>query len=242
MIEWRDEGAVLAVRPHGETSVIAEVFTETHGRHMGVVRGGVGRRLSPVLQPGGQVEVVWKARLEDHLGSFAVEPLRSRAAIAMADRLALAGLGAVVALLAHVLPEREAHPQLYGRSVALLDLLGQSDIWPLAYLRWEMALLEELGFGLDLTRCAVTGRTEDLVHVSPRSGRAVSRGAAGAWEDRLLPLPPVLLGQGDAAPGDVAAALAVTGHFIENRLIRGLGDRPMPPARARLVDTLLRLS
>lgn len=241
MIEWRDEGAVLAVRPHGETSVIAEVFTETHGRHVGVVRGGVGRRLSPVLQPGGQIEVVWKARLEDHLGTFTVEPLRSRAAIAMADRLALAGLGSVVALLAHVLPEREAHPQLYSRSVALMDLLGETDIWPLAYLRWELALLEDMGFALDLTRCAVTGVTHDLVHISPRSGRAVSRGAAGAWADRLLPLPPVLLGQGDAGPGDIAAALAVTGHFIEGRLIRGLGDRPMPPARARLIATLLRL-
>ncbi len=238
MIEWRDEGAVLAVRPHGETSVIAEVFTAAHGRHAGVVRGGVGRRLSPILQPGAQVEVVWKARLEEHLGAFTVEPLRSRSAVAMADRMALAGLNAVTALLSHVLPEREAHLPLYDRTVALLDLLGEGDVWPLAYLRWELALLEEMGFALDLTTCAATGSVDDLAYVSPRTGRAVSRAAAGIWADKLLPLPPVLLGQGDAAPADIGTALGVTGYFIEHRLVGSLGDRPMPAARARLIAVL----
>ena len=238
MIEWRDEGAVLAVRPHGETSVIAEVFTAAHGRHAGVVRGGVGRRLSPILQPGAQVEVVWKARLEDHLGAFIVEPLRSRAAVAMADRMALAGLNAVTGLLSHVLPEREAHLPLYDRTVALLDLLGAAEVWPLAYLRWELALLEEMGFALDLTSCAATGAVTDLAYVSPRSGRAVSRAAAGIWADKLLPLPLVLLGQGDAGPTDIVAALSVTGYFIEHRLVRSLGDRQMPAARARLLAAL----
>ncbi len=238
MIEWRDEGAVLAVRPHGETSVIAEVFTAAHGRHAGVVRGGVGRRLSPILQPGAQVEVVWKARLEEHLGAFTVEPLRSRSAVAMADRMALAGLNAVTALLSHVLPEREAHLPLYDRTVALLDLLGEGDVWSLAYLRWELALLEEMGFALDLTTCAATGSVDDLAYVSPRTGRAVSRAAAGIWADKLLPLPPVLLGQGDAAPADIGTALGVTGYFIEHRLVGSLGDRPMPAARARLIAVL----
>jgi recombinational DNA repair protein (RecF pathway) len=157
MIEWRDEGAVLAVRPHGENAAIVEVFTAAHGRHAGVVRGGTGRRMAPVLQPGTQVEVVWRARLADHLGAFTVEPLRSRAALVMSDRLALAGLNAVAALLAQVLPEREAHPGLYAQTVQVLDLLGQEEVWPLAYLRWEMALLEEMGFGLDLSVCAATG-------------------------------------------------------------------------------------
>jgi DNA repair protein RecO (recombination protein O) len=240
MIEWRDEGAVLAVRPHGETSVIAEVFTAMHGRHAGVVRGGVGRRLSPVLQPGAQVQVVWKARLGEHLGAFTVEPLRSRAAIAMADRIALAGLNAVVSLLSHVLPEREAHVPLYSRTVDLLDLLGDQEVWSLAYLRWEVALLGEMGFALDLTACAVSGGTEDLCFVSPRTGRAVSRAAAGVWADRLLPLPPVLIGKGDAGVSDIVAALAVTGHFIEHQLIKGLGERPLPAARARLIAALSR--
>jgi DNA repair protein RecO (recombination protein O) len=240
MIDWRDEGAILTVRPHGESSAIVEVFTATHGRHAGVVRGGTGRRLAPVLQPGSQVEVTWRARLTDHLGAFTVEPLRSRAAQVMSDRLALAGLNAVAALLSHVLPERQAHPALYDHSIALLDLLGQSDLWPLAYLRWEMALLEETGFALDLSTCALTGTSDDLAFVSPRSGRAVSRAAAGIWADRLLPLPPVMLGQGDATASEIAAALAVTGHFIDKRLCASLGDRPIPPARARLVDLIAR--
>lgn len=240
MIEWRDDAALLTVRPFGETSVIIEVFSAEHGRHAGVVRGGTSRKIAPVLQPGAQVAVTWKARLDSHLGSFTVEPVRSRAAVAMGDRLALAGLNAVCNLLAHVLPEREAHPALYARTIALLDLLGQPDLWPLAYLRWEQALLDDMGFGLDLSACAVRGVNEDLVYVSPKSGRAVSREAAGEWADRMLPLPPVLAGKGDATNPEIVAALATTGYFIEHRLIKGLGDRPLPAARARLIDAILR--
>jgi len=240
MIEWQDEAALLAARPFGETSVIIEVFSEVHGRHAGVVRGGTSRKVAPLLQPGAQLSVTWKARLDSHLGSFTVEPIRSRAAAAMGDRLALAGLNAVCGLLVMVLPEREAHLPLYARTIALLDLLGQSDVWPLAYLRWEQALLEEMGFGLDLSACAVRGVNEDLIYVSPKSGRAVSREGAGEWADRMLPLPPVLAGKGDATPAEIARALGTTGFFIENRLIKGLGDRPLPPARARLVEVIAR--
>jgi DNA repair protein RecO (recombination protein O) len=184
--------------------------------------------------------VAWKARLDSHLGSFTVEPIRSRAAAAMGDRLALAGLNAVCSLLTMVLPEREAHGPLYDRTIGLLDLLGQSEVWPLAYLRWEQALLEEMGFGLDLSACAVRGVNEDLVYVSPKSGRAVSREAAGEWADRMLPLPPVLAGKGDASNSEIARALGTTGYFIEHRLIKSLGDHPMPGARARLVDAIMR--
>lgn len=240
MIEWRSEAALLSSRPFGENGVIIEVFSALHGRHAGVVRGGASRKVAPVLQPGAQLSVAWKARLESHLGSFTVEPIRSRAAIAMGDRLALAGLNAVCSLLAMVLPEREAHAPLYDRTIALLDLLGQSDVWPLAYLRWEQALLEEMGFGLDLSACAVRGVNEDLIYVSPKSGRAVSREAAGEWADRMLALPEVLAGKGDASNTEIAKALATTGYFIENRLIKGLGDRPMPSARARLIDAIVR--
>lgn len=241
MIEWTDEAALLSSRPFGETSVIIEVFSETHGRHAGVVRGGTSRKVAPVLQPGAQLSVTWKARLDSHLGSFTVEPIRSRAATAMGDRLALAGLNAVCALLSMVLPERETHPPLYERTINLLDLLGQSDLWPLAYLRWEQALLEEMGFAMDLSACAVHGVNEDLAFVSPRSGRAVSREGAGKWVDRLLPLPPVLAGKGDASNAEIVTALGTTGFFIENRLIKSLGDRPMPKARARLLDAIARL-
>uniref|UniRef100_UPI003568EE94 DNA repair protein RecO n=1 Tax=Shimia sp. TaxID=1954381 RepID=UPI003568EE94 len=186
---------------------------------------------------GAQVDLRWRARLEDHIGSFTAEPLRSRAA-ALSDRLALAGLNAVTALLGFCLPEREAHGALYRRSEQLLDLLGQNDIWPLAYLRWELALLDDLGFGLDLTRCAVTGATEGLDYVSPRSGRAVSRAGAGDWIDRLLPLPPCLRGEGTAPDHEVLLALETTGYFMHHRLAPELGHRPLPEARGRLMDLL----
>ncbi|MEO1638436.1 MAG: DNA repair protein RecO [Pseudomonadota bacterium] len=240
MIEWQDEGVLLATRPHGETSVIVEVFAADHGRHAGVVRGGTSRKVAPSLQPGAQLSVTWKARLEDHLGSFTVEPLRSRAAAAMGDRLSLAGLNAVCGLLSQVLPEREAHPALYARTINLLDLLGQSEVWPLAYLRWEQALLDEMGYALDLASCAVTSAIENLCYVSPKSGRAVSAEGAGDWADRLLPLPPVLAGQGEANNADILQALGTTGYFIAHRLVSGLGDRPVTPARQRFLDALAR--
>ena len=237
-MEWRDQGILLSARPHGESAAIIEVFTPVQGLHAGVVRGGASRRMAPLLQPGAQVDVTWRARLEDHIGTFTVEPLRSRTG-ALADRLALAGLNAVCALLLFSLPEREAHVPLYGRTEALLDLLDRPDIWPLAYLHWELALLEEMGFGLDLRRCAVLGETaRDLSYVSPRSGRAVSRAGAGDWAGRLLPLPPCLLGQGPAPDADILQGLEVTGHFLRHHLAPHLGDKPLPDARARLVARL----
>jgi DNA repair protein RecO (recombination protein O) len=238
-MDWRDEGIVLSSRKHGETSVILDVFTPCHGRHAGVVRGGTSRKMTPILQPGAQVDVMWRARLEAHIGSFTVEPVRSRAT-ALSDRLTLAGLNAVTGLLSFCLPEREPHPALYKRSEQLLDLLGHQEVFPLAYLRWEQALLEELGFGLDLATCAVTGATEGLCYVSPKSGRAVSAQGAGDWADRLLPLPPCLLGQGDAADEEVFTALQTTGYFLEHKLAPELGHKPLPEARARLMDAFSR--
>lgn len=238
-MDWRDEGIVLSCRKHGETSVILDVFTPDHGRHAGVVRGGTSRKMTPILQPGGQVDVAWRARLEAHIGSFTVEPVRSRAA-ALSDRMSLAGLNAVTGLLSFCLPEREPHPKLYKRSEQLLDLLGHGEVWPLAYLRWEQALLEELGFGLDLSVCAVTGATEGLCYVSPKSGRAVSAQGAGEWADRMLPLPPCLLGQGDAEDEEILIALQTTGYFLEQKLAPELGHKPLPEVRGRLVDAFSR--
>ncbi|MCL4137603.1 UNVERIFIED_CONTAM: hypothetical protein GTU68_022825 [Idotea baltica] len=240
MIEWRDEGALLKVRKHGESSAIIEVFTATHGRAAGIVRGGTSRKIAPLLQPGAQLDVTWKARLEDHLGSYTIEPVRSRTAQVMQDRLALAGLNAVSSILSFVLPERESHAALYTRTIQLLDLLGRNDVWPLAYLQWEIALLEDMGFALDLSTCAVSGANDDLFYVSPRTGRAVSRVAAGDWADRLLPLPKVLLGEGDADVPEIIRALSTTGHFIINHLAKSLSDRPLPDARQRLIDALNR--
>lgn len=240
MIEWRDQGALIAVRRHGEGSAIVEIFTETHGRHAGIVRGGASRRLAPQLQPGAQLEVTWKARLDSHLGSFTVEPLRSRAALVMSDGLSLAGLNAICALLSFSLPEREAHGPLYERTQTLLDLLGRTDAWPLAYLRWELALLEELGYGLDLSACAVHGTNEDLSYVSPRTGRAVSKEGAGVWADRLLPLPDALLGVGPGPDAEILDGLKTTGHFLAHWLAPALGEKPLPPARDRLMEALRR--
>ncbi len=238
-MDWRDRGALLSVRKHGETSVIIDVFTEAHGRHAGVVRGGTSRKIAPILQPGAQLDVAWRARLEEHIGSYSVEPLRSRATI-LSDRSALAGLNAITALLTFALPEREPHPHLYRQTQAMLDLLGVNEAWPTAYLKWELAVLEELGFGLDLSACAVTGGMDDLAYVSPRTGRAVSAEAAGEWADRLLPLPADLLGVGSGRRADVLAGLQTTGFFLTHWLAHSLGDRPLPEPRARLIDRLKR--
>ncbi|MBF9030817.1 DNA repair protein RecO [Rhodobacterales bacterium HKCCE3408] len=235
-MEWREEGVLLAVHPHGESGAIIEVFTAGTGRYAGLVRGGASRRLAPVLQPGAQLDAAWRARLSEHLGQFTVEPVRSRAGALLGDRIGLAGLSAITALLSFCLPERVAYPALYARSVALLDGIG-AEGWGLAYLGWERALLEEMGFGLDLTRCAVTGSTEDLAFVSPRTGRAVSRSAAGEWAGRLLPLPESLRG-GEAG---LAEGLQVTGHFLHGALAASLGDRPLPAARDRLATLLSRV-
>ncbi len=236
MIDWSAEGTVLSARRHGETAAILETLTRERGRAAGLVHGGASRRMAATLQPGTQVALRWRARTEDALGSFAVEPVRSRSGV-LTDRLALAGLSATCALAAYALPERQAFPDLYDGTQTLLDALGEPG-WPLAYLEWEMLLLERTGYGLDLTRCAATGRTEGLAYVSPRTGRAVTAQGAGDWADRLLPLPPVLLGA-DAGLDGIVAGLAVTGHFLEASLARAIG-RPLPPARGRLVDALAR--
>lgn len=238
-MDWRDEGILLAVRPHGESSAIIEVLTREHGRHAGLVYGGQGARMAPVLQPGAQLDLAWRARLAEHLGRFRVEPVRARAAAIMADPAALAALNAVGALAVAFLPEREPNPALYDETLALVDALaaGARD-WPAAYARWEVSLLAALGFGLDLARCAATGGTEDLAFVSPRSGRAVSRRAAGAWADRMLPLPGFLVGRGAPSAGAVREALRTTGHFLEHWACPAF-ERPAPPeARARLVRLL----
>jgi DNA repair protein RecO (recombination protein O) len=235
-MEWQDEGLLIAMRAHGEASAIIEVFTAHHGRHAGVVRGGASRKQAAVMQPGTQLAVTWRARLEDHIGSYTVEPLQSRAVL-LGDRLGLAGLNAICAMLRVALPERVAHPALWRATMALLAAVEHDADWPVIYLRWEMSLLEELGFGLDLARCAVTGSRDDLAFVSPKTGRAVSRGGAGDWADRLFPLPQVLMGQGPALRAELAQGLAITGHFL-GRELSELNGRPLPEARNRLLALL----
>lgn len=238
-MEWQAEGTVLARRPHGETAVILDVLTGLHGRHSGLVPGGASQKRAAILQPGSRLDLRWRARRDDQLGTFSVEPLRLRSGL-MTDPTALAGLNAVCSLLVFALPERDPHPALVSDTEHLLDRMDAGGDWGADYLRWEIRLLDEMGFGLDLSACAVTGARGGLAYVSPRSGRAVSREGAGEWADRLLPLPGVLGGAGDNRGQDLAEGLAITGHFLATRIAGELVGRPVPPARQRLVDRLAR--
>jgi len=241
-MEWREEGVVLAVRRHGESAAILEVLTASRGRHAGLVRGGAGRKLAPVLQPGAMLELNWRARLEEHLGSFTVEPLRARSGL-MADRAALAGLTSLTALASFGLAERQPCPDLYATTLALLDRMELVEDWPAYYVGWELELLAMLGFGLDLEVCALSGAQENLAYVSPRTGRAVSAEAGAEWAGRLLPLPPFLRRDAGEAPitvSDIVDGLRLTGHFLTRWLCPALGREALPPARGRLVQVLSR--
>lgn len=233
-MEWSGEASVMTGLRHGENAVILTVLTREAGLMRGLVPGGASAKRAAMLQPGNRVSLRWRARLEDQLGTFSVEPGRARPGL-IAGAEALAGVNAVTALLAWALPERDPHPRLSDATEALLDQMDAGPGWAKDYLHWEMRLLDELGFGLDLTRCAVTGSREGLAYVSPRSGRAVSAQAAGDWAPRLLPLPALLGGRGN---GGLADALALTGHFLHARLAEIHAGRPLPTARARLVARL----
>lgn len=240
-MEWRDEGVLLAARPYGERDAILDVLTARRGRHLGLMRGGASRKKAAELQPGAQLDLHWRARLEDQLGAFRAEAISFRAGRMLERPLALAALAAAIALAGAYLPEREPQPRLYAETVALFDALadpsGPDDAWAGRYAAWEMTLLETLGFGLDLASCAATGATQELIYVSPKSGRAVGRAAGAPYAARLLPLPDVLRLGGPAAPAELSAALRVTGFFLENRVAPALG-RAVPAARARLRDAL----
>lgn len=232
-MEWQGEATVIARRRHGETAVILTALSRDAGLVSGLVPGGASSKRAAMLQPGARVALRWRARLDDQLGTFGVEPVRARAVI-LTDADALAGLNAVTALLAYALAERDPHPRLTDRTEALLDAMDSSAPWVDAYLRWELLLLDELGFGLALDICAVTGGRQGLTHVSPRTGHAVTLAGAGAWAPRLLPLPAPLGGPS----GGMMDALALTGHFLDAHLARTQIGRPLPAARARLMDRL----
>jgi len=237
-MDWSDSGFVLGSRKHGETSAIVDVFTRHNGRHAGLVRGGVGRKMRPVLQAGNLIDVEWRARLENHLGSYTVEAIDSRAAELMDDRLSLAGLNAITAMCRECLPEREAFPDLWDVFSIVIQNLDKPDIWPALYVRWEAGLLSALGYGLDLSSCAATGGNDNLTHVSPRSGRAVSASAAAPYLDKLLALPSFMRGQPVVTPDDVMMGLKLTGYFLETRVQWNV-NRTLPEARAVMVERLV---
>jgi DNA repair protein RecO (recombination protein O) len=236
---WQDEGVVLAVRRHGESAAVVTLMTRAHGRHAGLVRGGDGKRARSLYQPGNRLEVAWRARLPDQLGQLSAEPLAFLAAPLLHDPERLAGLDAACALLEAGLPERDPHPNLYRTLSDLLETLVRDEQWPERYVRFELELLAELGFGLDLSSCAVTGGTDDLVFVSPASGRAVSRRGAGTYASRLLPLPGFLIGRGPADDAALLEGLRLTGAFLRRHLFDAT-DRAVPPARERLISRVSR--
>jgi DNA repair protein RecO (recombination protein O) len=235
-MEWRDEGVILAVRRHGETSAIAEILTGGHGRCLGLVRGGRSRIQRPVLQPGNLVQVTWRARLEDHLGNFTLEGLALKAGAIMEEPFRLAGLSAMAAL-AQLLPEREPHRRLYDAMHVVLEAIDRDDVWPALLVRWELGLLDELGFGLDLGLCAATGTTEDLVYVSPKSGKSVSAAAGAPYRDRLLPLPGFLTGASQASVPDILDGFRLTGYFLDRHVFEPRGIAA-PDARASMIRYL----
>lgn len=236
---WQDEGVVLSARRHGESAAVVTLMTREHGRHAGLVRGGGGKRARSLYQPGNRLQITWRARLVDQLGQLSAEPLALLAARLLHDPDRLAGLGAACALLDAGLPERDPHPSLYGALNGFLEVLVKDERWLERYVRFELDLLAELGFGLDLSTCAVTGDADDLVFVSPTSGRAVSRRGAGTYAPRLLPLPGFLIGRGPADDAAILEGLRLTGAFLRRHLFDAT-ERAVPAARERLLSRISR--
>jgi DNA repair protein RecO (recombination protein O) len=240
-MQWSDEGIVLAGRAHGERALIVQLLTREHGRHAGLLRGGQSPKTRAQWQIGNRLAVSWRARLAEHLGSVTGEMIESHTGELIDDRLRLAALAAAAALANAALPEREPHPRAYRGLLDFIAALAADDRWAIVYVEWEIALLEELGFGLDLSVCAATGVTKDLVYVSPRSGQAVSAEAGAPYREKLLPLPRFLCGDiARPAPQDVLDGMRLAGFFLERRVFAP-HQQKLPAARSRYIDALARI-
>jgi len=237
-MDFTEEAFVLSARSHGDTGVIVDLLTETHGRRAAYVAGGASRKMKPFLQPGARVVVDYRARTAEHLGAARLEPVGEGPSALFDDPLALAGLAAAAAVVQGALPEREPHPGVFLAFEALVSALAVPQVWPAIFVRFEAGLLEDLGFGMDLSHCAATGALDDLIYVSPRTGRAVSREAGAPYAEKLLTLPPFMLGaQAGLGAGDIRAGFALTGHFLEQFVFHPQ-NRPLPLARDRLIEKL----
>ena len=239
-MEWSDDAVILALRRHGESSAIISLLTGARGRQSGLVRGARGRAARGFLQPGSLIRATWRARLAEHLGTIAWEPVAPVSPDVLDDAARLAALAAVCAIADAALPEREPQDAVYAGLLALLGSLADDAVWPSALVKWEAGLLQVLGYGLDLATCAATGTTGDLAYVSPRSGRAVSRAAGAPYRQRLLPLPAFLCTPGaTGSRAEATGGLELTGYFLERNVFRAHG-RGLPPARQRLLEILRR--
>lgn len=238
-MEWTDDGIILGLRRHGEGHAVVELITADHGRHLGLVYGGGSRKKTPSLQPGNSVRAVWRARLDEQLGNYTLEITQSRADRMMMAARASFGLQTIAALL-RLLPERDPHADLFVMCEYILDRIDEAESASLIA-RFELQLLTELGFGLDLSCCAATGVTKDLIYVSPKTGRAVSRAAGEEWRERLLPLPSFLREAGlSVSPADIGAAFALTGHFLTVHVLEPRGLE-LPEARSSLIAAARRM-
>ncbi len=239
-MEWRDQGIIIGTKKHGETSLIVELMTPEHGRHLGLVRGGRSRKLQPVLQPGNRVEAVWRARIDEHLGTYQIEPVEMTAARLMESAVGLNGIQLLGSHL-RLLPERDPHRSLYAALELLIEHMSEARIAGPLMIKFELRLLEELGFGLDLASCAATGTHEQLVYVSPKSGRAVSAEAGKPWADKLLPLPGFLTLKSDreCTAQDLKAAFAMLSHFFERDVYHPRGTK-QPETRLGFLNATLK--
>ena len=239
-MQWSDEGIIIGTRRHGETSLIVELMTRAHGRHLGLVRGGRSRKVQPLLQPGNSVLAEWRARLDSHLGHYTLDGTTQRAARLIENASGLYAIQALAALL-RLLPERDPHPALYEGLIAMVDHLDDPLVAGGFVVRFEVRMLDELGFGLDLERCAATGINDDLAWVSPKTGRAVSRSAGEPYRDRLLPLPPFLADAAALAsgPAELADAFGLTAYFLARHVYEPRGLEPSD-ARASLEALIAR--
>lgn len=235
-MEWTDSAIILSVRRHGESAALASLLTAAHGRHAGLVHGGASRASRGMLQPGNLVSAHWRGRLAEQLGTFKLEPVADHAGRLMGDAGKLAALASACALCQALLPEREPHPAIHDALVALLDALA-AESWPSVYVHWELALLRDLGYGLDLSCCAATGEVADLAWVSPKTGRAVSAMAGAPYADKLLALPSFLVAGGEGDRNAVRAGLKLVEFFLERNVL-GPQRIAMPASRSRLVDRL----
>ena len=237
-MDFQEEAFVLSARAHGDTGAVVDLLTQGHGRRSAYVAGGASRKMRPFLQPGARVVADYRARTSDHLGAARLEPMGEGPRALFDDALALTGLAAAAAVAQGALPQREPHPGVFLAFEALMAAFALPSVWPAIFVRFEAGLLDDLGFGLDLTRCAATGGVDDLIYVSPRTGRAVSRQAGAPYADKMLTLPPFMLGaQAGLVEGDVKAGFDLTGHFLEQFVFHPL-NKPLPPARVWMLDKL----